>query len=119
MLTTIQIHKETKDQLEAIKEKNESEFSEPVTINYKKSGPELSIEAPRDGESVSGPSPYNISGKTEQDTTVTVNDFQAIISGDTWSYALTLKDGENEVRVVATDLAGNKTEKIIKINYSP
>lgn len=103
----------------SIKEEKESEFSDAVIISYKKSGPELSIDSPKDGESVSWPNPYNVTGKTEQDITVTVNDFQAIISGDTWSYALTLKDGENEVRVVATDLAGNKTEKIIKINYSP
>lgn len=103
----------------AVKDKTESEFSQSITTNYKKEGPELTIEAPRDGETVSGSNPYNISGKTEADTTVTVNDFQAIISGETWTYALTLKDGENEIKAIAIDLAGNKTEKIIKINYSP
>lgn len=103
----------------ALKSGNESEFSESITTTYKKEEPELTIEAPRDGETVSGSNPYNVSGKTEPDTTVAVNDFQAIISGETWTYALTLKDGENEIKVIATDLAGNKTEKIIKINYSP
>lgn len=103
----------------SVNEGKESEFSDAVIVSYKKSGPELSIDSPKDNESVSWPNPYNVTGKTEQDTTVTVNDFQAIISGDTWSYALTLKDGENEVKVVATDLAGNKTEKSIKVNYSP
>lgn len=103
----------------SIKREKESEFSNTIIISYKKSGPELSIDSPKDGETVSWPNPYNVTGKTEQDITVTVNDFQAIISGDTWSYSLTLKDGENEVKVVATDLAGNKTEKIIRVNYSP
>lgn len=103
----------------SIKEEKESEFSNTIIISYKKSGPELSIDSPKDGETVSWPNPYNVTGKTEQDITVTVNDFQAIISGETWNYSLTLKDGENEIKVVATDLAGNKTEKIIRVNYSP
>lgn len=103
----------------AVKDGNESEFSNTVVINYKKSGPSLSIDSPKENETVSGPNPYNVTGKTEQDTTVTVNDFQAIISADSWNYSLTLKDGENEIKVVATDLAGNKTEKIIRVNYSP
>lgn len=103
----------------SINKEKESEFSDALIISYKKSGPELSIDSPKDGETVSWPNPYNVTGKTEGDIKVTVNDFQAIISGETWTYALTLKDGENEVKVVATDLAGNKTEKSIKINYSP
>ncbi len=103
----------------AINTEKESEFSGAVVISYKKSGPELSIDTPKDGETVSGPNPYSVTGKTEQDTTVTVNDFQAIISEDSWTYALTLKDGENEIKVISLDLAGNKTEKTIKINYSP
>lgn len=104
---------------QSIKGEKESEFSDSTIINYKKSGPQLSIDSPKDGESVSGPNPYNVTGKTEQDTIVTVNDFQAIISGDSWIYVLALKDGENEIKVVSVDLAGNKTEKNIKVNYSP
>lgn len=103
----------------AIKNNVESEFSNPVVVNYKKTGPQLTIDSPTDGQTVSDPNPFNVTGKTDEDAMVSVNDFQAIISGDTWSYSLTLKDGENEIKVIATDFAGNKTEKIIKINYSP
>ncbi len=105
--------------VKGVKNSLESEFSDSLVISYKKEGPSLSIDSPKDGETVSEPNPYNITGKVDPDTRVTVNDFQAIISAETWTYALTLKDGENEIKVVAIDSAGNKTEKIIKINYSP
>lgn len=98
---------------------NESEFSDSVTVGYKKEGPKLEIEQPKEGETIKEPSQYDVKGKTDPDTTVTVNDFQAIITGDKFSYILTLVNGENNIKIVATDAAGNKTEKTVKFNYSP
>jgi hypothetical protein len=31
---------------------------------------------------------------------------------------MALKDGDNQIKVIATDAAGNKTEKQIKVTYS-
>jgi hypothetical protein len=103
----------------AVSGDNESEFSESQIVLYKNTPPEISIESPKDGDKLSGPNTVNVSGKADPDTNVTVNGFQAIISGENWSYRLTVKDGENEIKVVAEDLAGNRTEKTIKISYSP
>lgn len=103
----------------AIKGKNESEFSDSIAIVYKKEGADLNIDSPSDGAELSGVNPIEVRGKTDVDSTVLVNDFQAIIDEKgNWSYFLTLKNGDNEIKVVTIDLAGNKTEKTIKVKYS-
>lgn len=103
----------------AIKDKNESDFSDSLTITYKKSEPNLSIDSPHDGDHLNGGSVVTVSGKTDPDNTVVVNDFQAIIdSGGNYSYGLTLKGGDNEIKVVTTDPAGNQTQKTIHVTYS-
>ena len=103
----------------AFNDKGESDFSDSVSINYKKSGPELSIDSPSDNADLKGQNPIEVKGKTDPDVTVTINDFQAVTSSDgTYSYLLTLKGGGNEIKAIAVDLAGNKTEKIIRVNYS-
>lgn len=96
-----------------------SDFSDSQTINYKKSNPNLTIDSPHDGDNLSGGNQITISGKSDPQDNVTVNDFLAISdSFGNWSYNLTLTNGTNEIKVVATDQAGNKTEKSIRINYS-
>ncbi|MBI2621720.1 MAG: hypothetical protein HYW63_03730 [Candidatus Levybacteria bacterium] len=104
----------------AIKEDKESEFSNSITISFIKEGPGLSIDAPADNTDLKGQNPIEVKGKTDRDVHVTVNDFQAVSGNDgSYSYLLTLKEGGNEIKVVATDLAGNKTEKTIRVSYSP
>ncbi len=104
----------------ALKKESESDFSDSVVIIYKKKGTDVTIESPSDGAQIGkNDNPVEVKGKSDPDSNVLVNDFQAIInsSGD-WSYMLTLKGGDNEIKVVSTDAAGNKTEKIIHVNYS-
>ena len=97
----------------------ESEFSNSVNISLIKEGPELSIDSPSDTAELKGANPVEVKGNTDPDVTVTVNDFQAVSSSDgSYSYLLTLKEGGNEIKVVAVDSAGNKTEKTIRVNYS-
>lgn len=105
--------------LRAVKNDKEGEFSSSVTVKYSKKDPELTIESPNDGANISGANPIEVKGHTDQDNTVLVNDFQAIINPDgSWHYNLTLKGGDNEIKIVSTDSAGNKTEKTIHVNYS-
>ena len=106
--------------VKAVKDERESEFSNSITIAYIKEGPKLSIDAPTENSEIKGQNLIEVRGKTDPDTKVTVNDFQAVSTSDgSYSYFLTLKDGGNEIKVVATDLAGNKTEKTINVSYSP
>lgn len=98
---------------------SKSDFSDSQTINYKKSNPNLTIDTPHDGDNLSGGNQITVSGKSDPQDNVTVNDFLAISdSSGNWSYNLTLVNGTNEIKIVATDQAGNKTEKTIHVNYS-
>lgn len=101
--------------------KEESDFSQQIIVVYKKDPPSLTIDSPSDGQSFSkDENSANVSGKTDSSTKVTINDFWAIVD-DTgnFSYNLSLKEGENQIKIVTTDIAGNKTQKEIKVNYSP
>jgi len=103
------------------KDSKSSDFSPAWTIVYKNSAPSLSILQPADGQSFSGSQNVSITvaGKTDPDVKVTVNDFWAITDNNgNYSYSLHLQNGGNQIKVVATDGAGNKTEKNISVSYS-
>lgn len=99
----------------------ESEFSLALNISYKKSPPSLNIASPTDGQSFSkDQNTVEVKGETDTQTKVTVNDFWAISDqSNKFSYILPLKNGENSIKIIAIDQAGNKTEKSIKVTYSP
>jgi len=103
----------------ALKGTSESDFSPSQTVSYKVKGPELTIDSPTDGSQITGANPIEVKGKSDPDSSVIVNDFQAIVNSKSeWSYFLTLKGGDNEIKVVSKDGAGNTTEKIIHVTYS-
>ena len=88
-----------------------------LKIVYNNTAPDLEITEPADG------SRYNVSktkiaikGKTSPEATLTINDHLIILSSDgSYNYNFALSSGENKVKVVATDSAGNKTEKEITL----
>ena len=99
----------------------ESEFSKPIIIVFKSAPPSLSLNSPTDAQSFSkDQNLVEVKGTTDSDVRVTVNGFWAITddSGE-FSYRLLLQNGENKVKIIATDMAGNKTEKEIKEIYNP
>jgi bacillopeptidase F len=99
----------------------ESELSESLIIIFKSASPTLDISSPSDNQPFAGDqNSIEVRGKTDPQVRITVNNFWAIIDEkNNFSYILTLKDGENEIKIVAQDQAGNKTEKSIKVTYSP
>ncbi len=98
----------------------ESAFSEIVSVMYTNKAPDLTIDSPSDGQSFEKEdNPITIRGKTSENTKVTINGFQAIINSmGEFSYNFPLKSGGNEIVVIATDDAGNKTEQRLSVNYS-
>ena len=65
-------------------------------------------------------STVKVLGKTDPGVRVTVNGFWAVIDeNNNFSYNLPLQNGENMIKIEAIDQAGNKTEKEIKVTYSP
>lgn len=105
----------------AIIDNNESDFSKPISVLFKNSNPSLTIESPSDNQNFSSDQKsIEVTGKTDAGVKVTINDFWVIVDETgKFSYNLTLKDGENNIKIIAIDEAGNKTEMEKKVTYSP
>lgn len=97
-----------------------SVYSEALILSYLKKSPELSIEYPQDGTTFTGGTDtLAIKGKTSLDVQVTINDYIAVMKNDgSFSYDFKLQNGENRIKIIAKDPAGNITEKELIINYA-
>jgi len=98
---------------------NSSDVSQVITIQMKKSKPTLDITAPSDNAEISGEKQIvTITGKTESDNTITINDRFVVVKSDgTFSYDKTLNEGEQTITIVAKDIAGNETKVERKVKY--
>lgn len=105
---------------EAISEGGQkSPISDPYTISFLSVPPKLDLKSPKDGDNLKD-SPVTVSGNSDPDTTVTVNDHLAISNSDgSFSYALSLNNGDNKIKIIATDAAGNQNSKEITVKYNP
>lgn len=105
----------------AVAGEKESDFSNTIITAFKSAPPSLNLSSPSDGQSFSkDQNTAEIKGTTDSDVRVTVNGLWAIAdSSGNFSYSLPLQNGENRIKIVATDQAGNKTEREIKVAYSP
>lgn len=103
------------------KEDKESEYSDPIKISYISKAPTLDVEAPADGQTFQkDQDKLQVTGRTDPGIKITVNDFWAMVNDEgRFSYTVRLQDGENRIKIIATDNAGNKTEKELKVTYSP
>lgn len=98
-----------------------SNYSRDIRILYLKNPPNLSIDSPPEGQLFAKDERTAVvTGKTDSNVKVTVNGLRAVVDNSgKYSYSLQLKDGENEIRVKASDMAGNSKEEIRKVTYSP
>ena len=100
---------------------NTSQKTPDNTIVYDTKAPALVITSPSDGSSFFGSSQIQatIQGTTDTGASVTIND--RIVSVDDsgkFEYTTTLSNGSNPFKVIATDQAGNTTEKDITLSFS-
>lgn len=104
----------------ASKDTSESDYSNNLTITLASKAPNLTVDSPSDGQSFPhDQSTVTVRGKSDPNDKVTVNDFWAISDNSgNYSYVLKLQNGDNQIKVIATDDAGNKTEKDLKVTYS-
>lgn len=100
---------------------NISQPTEPLIIFYKRTPPALEISEPQEGENFSGEKKEaKISGLTESGISLSINGRLVMVKSDgSFSYILPLTPGENLIRIVATDIAGNQTIIERKVTYSP
>lgn len=100
---------------------NQSDFSQTLTIVYDNIVPLLEIASPADGDKFFDKDrEIDISGKTEEGSTVYINGRLAPVSAD-GEFALhyELTEGSNRLQFESTDLAGNQAKKEITVSYSP
>ena len=90
-------------------------------VSYVKGTPKLTLTSPSDGQTFSKDSnKATIAGQTDPTDRVTVNGYWAIVdSKGNFTYALPLQNGDNQLKIIATDDAGNTTEVDKKVIYSP
>lgn len=97
---------------------NTSGLSDILRVTYKKTKPTIEVSSPDDGATIHGDTPsVVIFGKTEEGATLTINERFVVISSDgSFSYTLSLSEGEQTYKLVATDIAGNTEtmERLIK-----
>ena len=99
------------------KEGNRTEDSETYIIYYLSEKPTLTIDSPQDGTKINN-NEILVQGTTSQDTSIKINNLPVVVSGDgKFTYSVRIKEGENIIRVVATDVAGNEEVKEIKVIY--
>jgi len=99
---------------------NSSDVSQILTIQMKKTKPTLDITAPSENAEITGEKQIaTITGKTESDNTVTINDRFVVVKIDgSFSYEYPLKEGEQTLTILAKDIAGNETKMERKVKYS-
>ena len=79
--------------------------------------PNLEISSPEDGKKYYEPSVL-LEGQTDKEVFVRINNIPVVIKADgSFTYNLNLNKGDNQIEVVATDVAGNTTQKSLKLIY--
>ena len=99
---------------------NESQESKVYTIIYDNKPPKITIDSPKDGESFYGSKQRQIviQGKVEDADTLKINDRIVIIENDgSFTYAVTLQEGDNNFEIVASDKAGNTTTERLTVQF--
>ena len=105
--------------LEGVDEANDKkERSSSYEITYTNKKPDLTIETP-DNNTTTDKNEISVKGETEKDVFIKINNRPVVVDADgKFSESVRLKEGTNEIKVEANDLANNQTVKTIKVTYS-
>lgn len=110
-------------QVRAVDGANNASMSEVKLVTLDKEPVAITVTTPKDGTEFIGKNSQmvDITGKTnKQGTQVLANNSFVDVSRDgSFTYKYLLNPGENEIKLVASDKAGNRDEKTIKLIYSP
>jgi len=101
-------------------EGNESQSSNVYTITFDDQPPSVEVSSPEDGANFYGSKQRQIlvEGKTTDATELTINGRIVVIESDgSFSYAVSLQEGDNNFEVVAKDLAGNTQTSRLTVHF--
>lgn len=98
---------------------NTSDLSNIIKVTIDRKPPTLDVSKPDDGTKIQdGTHKAIIEGKSDDDARVTINDRIAVVRSDgSFTYAMPLSDGDNTLKVVSTDPAGNRTTVERHVTY--
>jgi len=96
---------------------NKTKESKIYDLTYIEEPPRLEIKSPESGGKVYD-SRITVEGLTDKEVFIKINGLPVVTKADgTFSYPLTLNKGDNEIVVMAEDVAGNTTEQKLSLNY--
>lgn len=100
---------------------NSSGPSKAHLVTFDNTPPQLTVEQPEAGKRFfDKDSPVTISGQTEVDTNLTINDkFVLVDSEGKFSLKWPLTEGDNQLDFLVRDPAGNESKKLLTVNYAP
>jgi hypothetical protein len=96
-----------------------SENSNMYSLVVDKEKPKIEISSPKDGATIRNlDKRVTVTGKVNEKSTIKVNDKFAILNSDlTFEFLLGVSEGDVEIKVEATDEAGNIETSTVKIKY--
>ena len=98
---------------------NESPESTEMVVMADSQGPKITLDSPGDGEEVSEAS-ITITGTVDEDVSLTINGQFVLQQADgSFTKTVVLTEGENTLLIEATDRAGNRALKEVRVIYSP
>ena len=97
----------------------ESDYSSDFHILFNNKPPDLQLNSPQDNQTYSGSNQIKVEGKSISGARITVNGYWAIVDNSgNFSYLLNLQKGENKIKVIAADDAGNQSTKEITVTLN-
>lgn len=99
----------------------ESFPSKTIKLQYSYDKPNLAVTQPEDNKTIQGgDKKITISGKTDPNVKIFINNSQVIVSGDgSFSSEQPLNDGDNIFNIKAIDSASNTTDMQRRVVYNP
>ena len=100
--------------------KQESLPSKGIELTYSNEKPQLQVNQPADGTQIKGgDKKVTVSGTTDPNDTVTINNVTAIVGQDgSFSGVVPLNDGDNTITIISTNDVGNTSTVTLHVNYS-
>lgn len=100
---------------------NMSSVSNTITTTADRTAPKLTIDKPEDNTTINdGTHKVTVTGITDEDMKVTINGRIVVVKSDgSFSYSMPLNDGENILKIISRDSAGNETTVERKVIYQP
>ena len=99
---------------------NKSSASSPLLVFYKKEAPLLEIDSPPDEDFETKEEEIEVTGETDPEANLNINNRFVFVKNDGFfNHSVSLSEGENIIKIVASDQAGNETKAERKVIYSP